>query len=444
MIIIIVVNACVVIIVAIVNCVVIVIVFIISDVVTIVVAVVRNSMQYWLKSPEPLFIKSTLVLVVMQFSDGSRRAVFVAKAKKKKSRDQHPTREGSDGSRRAVFVAKTIKRKSGDQHPTAECSQDAKKSKIARGDPQPAIKRKRRNQHPTAEGSDDAKQRKIARGDPRPVAYSSRQQVQLNILQSLTAASGLTLPDSDDAHLTVDLLYQTIASEKRSIEVDVAGKTFASAIQLLKMLRAAVGAAKYGTTLTEEQFDTALQKLKTIFVDNFLHNERLAADLRLKTSDPDAFSRQGKSNLKSDRRGAFFAWLKSLTGDKAFAFAMLRHGNFDLRTLRKYAQALRQEAGDARSNSPDPELRRAAISARKQEKDAKRWQKWARQGWNCSPWQKKQICRLETGELAKEVRSANAAYGFGRGAEAPLSREHAMTLNVFSSQVLDDYMNQKT
>ena len=53
---------------------------------------------------------------------------------------------------------------------------------------------------------------------------------------------------------------------------------------------------------------------------------------------------------------------------------------------------------------------------------------------------KKQILLLETGELEEQVRSANAAYGFGRGAEETLSREHAMTLEVFTNQALEEYM----
>ena len=84
-------------------------------------------------------------------------------------------------------------------------------------------------------------------------------------------------------------------------------------------------------------------------------------------------------------------------------------------------------------------LRRAAIGARRQEKDAKKYAMWASQGWTCSSWQKKQIILLEAGELAKQVRSANAAYGFGKGAEAALTREQAMTLKVFTSDVLNDF-----
>ena len=91
-------------------------------------------------------------------------------------------------------------------------------------------------------------------------------------------------------------------------------------------------------------------------------------------------------------------------------------------------------------HTPNPKLRRAALGARRQERDAKKWAMWASQGWICTRWQQQQIMLLETGELAKQVRSANAAYGFGRGAEEALTREQAMTLEVFTNQVLNEYM----
>ena len=47
---------------------------------------------------------------------------------------------------------------------------------------------------------------------------------------------------------------------------------------------------------------------------------------------------------------------------------------------------------------------------------------------------------LETGELEKQVRSANAAYGIGKGAEETMSREQAMILEVFTNEMLKDCM----
>ena len=90
---------------------------------------------------------------------------------------------------------------------------------------------------------------------------------------------------------------------------------------MLKKIRADVGAKQDETTLTGEQFETALQNLKTIFEDNFLYNKDLAHDLHRKRTDPKAFSRKEKKQINDDFRETFFAWLKSLIGHRAFAFA---------------------------------------------------------------------------------------------------------------------------
>ena len=116
-----------------------------------------------------------------------------------------------------------------------------------------------------------------------------------------------------------------------------------------------------------------------------------------------------------------------MIGDRAFAFALLRHGIFDFSDLRKCAQALRQGASadggisQSAGHVPDPELRSAALKARQEEKYAKRIASWADSGWVLNSFQKEQLILLETGELAKRVRAANAAYGFGRGAEKALT-----------------------
>ena len=152
-----------------------------------------------------------------------------------------------------------------------------------------------------------------------------------------------------------------------------------------------------------------------------------------------------KKKINSDFRGAFRVWLRSLLGEKAFASALLRHGIFDFSDLRRCAQALREGSSDdggvsqSARHTPNPQLRRAAVSARRQEKDAKKYAMWLSQGWTLSSWQRKQIMLLETGVLAKQVRAANAAYGFGKGAEEPLTREGAMMLRAFTDEVLDNF-----
>ena len=131
-----------------------------------------------------------------------------------------------------------------------------------------------------------------------------------------------------------------------------------------------------------------------------------------------------------------------MIGDKAFAFALLRHGIFDFSDLRRCAQALREGSSDdggvsqSASHTPNPMLRRTAINARRQERDAKRYAMWASEGWTVSSWQRRQIILLETGQLAQRVRSANAAYRFGRGADAALTREQAMTFKVFTNDAV--------
>ena len=140
------------------------------------------------------------------------------------------------------------------------------------------------------------------------IPMTPRQQVHMKILQQLADAAGSTLPDSDDAHLTVELLYQPIAEQTRDehgvvhtspIDVDVSGNTFVSAILLLKKIRADVGAKQDDTTLTGDQFDTALQTLKTIFENHFLLNRKLAYDLHRKKDEPSALTRDEKKQINT-------------------------------------------------------------------------------------------------------------------------------------------------
>ena len=298
-----------------------------------------------------------------------------------------------------------------------------------------------------------AYQIEINSGDPHPtaivihrsmpVALTPRQKVHMKILQQQADGAASTLPNSDDAHHIVELLYQPIAEQTRdehgvvhtsAIDVDVSGNTFVSAILLLKKIRADVGAKEDEEKLTSNQFESAVQILKTIFECHFLFNRKLKDDLRRKKYETSALTREEEKKINIEFRGAFAVWLKSLLGDRAFAFALLRHGIFDFSDLRRCAQALRQGASDdggvSQSANDELDLRRAAVSARRQEKDANKFAMWASEGWPCSPWQKKQIRLLETGELAEQVRSANAAYGFGKSAEEALSREQAMMLHA--------------
>ena len=92
------------------------------------------------------------------------------------------------------------------------------------------------DQHPTAKVIHRSKH----------AALTPCDQVHMKFLQQLTDGAGSILPDSDDAHLTVEALYQPIAEQAHDkqgvlhtspIDADVSGKTFVSAILLLKQIR---------------------------------------------------------------------------------------------------------------------------------------------------------------------------------------------------------------
>ena len=310
-----------------------------------------------------------------------------------------------------------------------------------------------------------AYQLEVSSGDPHPTTevkhekellkLTPRSEVHMKILQQLTEGAGTPLADSDDVHLTVNMLYQPIAEQALDnqghlhtspIDVDLSSNTFVCFILLLRKMRSEIGIMEDNTTLTNEEFDAALQGLKEIFADKFLSNNDIAHMLHQKEANPELFNRQEKNKLNADVRGAFHAWLRQIIGDKAFAFALLKHGIFVSSDLRKLAEALRRERNNAGGISQSarhvsaPELRSAALKARRAEKDAKKIRSWAEQGWECNQFEQQQLILLNTGQLAQQREHANRAYGYGRGAEKPLTGHEKATLEAFTNQVLNEYM----
>ena len=55
------------------------------------------------------------------------------------------------------------------------------------------------------------------------------------------------------------------------------------------------------------------------------------------------------------------------------------------------------------------------------------------------PWQESQVVLLEIGKLEEQVRAANVSYGHGVGAQTGLSKEHALTLEIFTEAPLRTY-----
>ena len=72
-------------------------------------------------------------------------------------------------------------------------------------------------------------------------------------------------------------------------------------------------------------------------------------------------------------------------------------------------------------------------------REARNWRQWQDQGWKLKPSQVQQVILFENGELEKRMRDINASYEFGQGADEHLSKEKAMTLEVFTMQDLNSY-----
>ena len=188
-----------------------------------------------------------------------------------------------------------------------------------------------RDLHPTAE----------AGASTKPFKIKTWRTCQVEALAKLTQVSADTLTDSDDAHLTVQLLYQPFITKRQAadgcwhndpIDVQQSAHTFANALALLKKARRDAGCALDGVTLSSLQFDQAYGQLKEIFAEKFMKSRKIRA------TAPETLDRQGTKKHKGDVRGTFKVWARELLGDHAFLFAVLRHSlsNFsDLQHMRR-------------------------------------------------------------------------------------------------------------
>ena len=168
-----------------------------------------------------------------------------------------------------------------------------------------------------------------------------------------------------------------------------------------------------------------------------MKNKTLKEDLE----DPSGMSRAVKKKIRVDARGAFQSWCRSLLGDYSLVLAVLKHGIFDFSDLSRCAQFLRSEPKSAGAAQParDLELRRQALRAPRDVKLAQKWQQWHAQGWRLKQWQQKQVILLETGRLEEILRESKAPDQFGRSAKTSITKAQAMTLQVFTSEALQDY-----
>ena len=275
----------------------------------------------------------------------------------------------------------------------------------------------------------------------------------MEALAKITQVSADTFTDSGDAHFTVQLLYQPFIIKRQAadgcwhndpIDVQQSADTFANALALLKKVRRDVGCVKVGATLSSSQFGNAYGQLKKIFAENFMKSRKILA------TDPETLDRKGTKKYKVDVRGAFKVWARELLGDHAFMLAVLRHGLFEFSDLKQYADLLEAERskddgdrkpGGAKHPTTNKALRQQALRARRELREAKKFRRWHENGWQLHSWQKLQVVKLEVGELQEQVIKANVAYGHGVGADTGLTKEQAMTLEIFTERPLRNYFS---
>jgi len=166
--------------------------------------------------------------------------------------------------------------------------------------------------HPAAEADASPSNPSSGSGDLHPtVELKSWRTCQVEALEKITQVSAATLTDSDDAHLTVQLLYQPFIAKHQDaegcwhnepIDVKLSAHTFANALALLKKVRRDVGCEKDGATLSKDQFDSAWKLLRSIFVEHFMRSARL------KAAEPESRHGGARKKYKGDVRGALQGW----------------------------------------------------------------------------------------------------------------------------------------
>ena len=138
--------------------------------------------------------------------------------------------------------------------------------------------------------------------------------------------------------------------------------------------------------------------------------------------------------MKNDTRNAFKSWKRSLLGNHPFLMAVLRHGLFDSKSQQELMIAVLQEQSNSGDDHPAEhdrkELRRKALEARQQLKDAKKLaEKLALEELSEAELSNEQfhlLTELNSGLLEKIMVEENKAYGHGEGVKISTKEEAAV------------------
>ena len=159
--------------------------------------------------------------------------------------------------------------------------------------------------------------------------------------------------------------------------------------------------------------------------------------------------RNARIGLRAKLRGAFKTFLHDLLGNYHLGLALLRWGDSSPETLHTLLVELhtqrqqRDEEQDEqqRDEKQYAELKRAAFQAREQYRRGfvlKRRINQSRVFYETlSPAEQQLVLDFDSGELLFNKRAANAAYGFGDGAEKRMSINEIISIAAFARAMRD-------
>lgn len=196
--------------------------------------------------------------------------------------------------------------------------------------------------------------------------------------------------------------------------------------------------------LTDKEYERALAWLKTMVEKECITNEDIMASLRAR--DAGELDRKGKAALRQRLRGACKTCLHDLLGDYHFGLALTRWGDFSPAALHNLLRELHTHRVTQDAAEPAPvdlaPLKTAAFEARgKYRRGAllrKRVDESTTSYEALSSEEQQLLLDFDSGKLLRAKRAANAAYGFGDGAEKRLSINQLIAIGAHSRE-MDEY-----
>ena len=198
--------------------------------------------------------------------------------------------------------------------------------------------------------------------------------------------------------------------------------------------------------LTDPEFERALDSLKDFFHGSSVANEDIKALMRAR--DRGLLDRDAKKSLRGRLRSAFRTFMNDLCGNYHLGIALLRWGDSSQATLHNLLTELyahRQQREEIADSNPadmqlaDSEKKAAAMHARGQCRRGAQLRKRVDESRTyyeaLSPEEQKILCDFDSGKLLREKRAANAAYGFGDGAEERMSISHIISVAAFAREL---------